>query len=225
MSTESARERYLKDVGACILRDRNADYGDPEDNFRDIAAFWSIQFEKKLKMPFSPEDVAIAMDHVKNSRIKTSPDKLDHWIDKGGYAGCGYGIVSRRGEGPAGVASKNPRGEAFKAGDRVLVDCGFEQEQQGTVCWVSIGFVTVVLDGEYGTRQVAPRQLRPLRDAPTFSRGDRVWVDHPIYGRCRGTINGFDEHNKAYCAVSLDVQQGYSIVHEGSLSPLIDEAA
>lgn len=172
MSTKAARERYLKDVEACILRDRNADYGDPEDNFRDIAAFWNIQFEKKLKVPFSPEDVAIAMDHVKNSRIKTSPDKLDHWIDKGGYAGCGYGIVAKAAEqpGPIGKASENPRSKAFKA-------------------------------------------------------GDRVWVDHPVYGRCRGTIDGFDEHNKAYCAVSLDATHGCSLVHEGSLSPLIDEAA
>jgi hypothetical protein len=35
---------------------------------------------------------------VKLSRIKTSPDNLDHWHDMAGYAACGGGIIMRKKE-------------------------------------------------------------------------------------------------------------------------------
>lgn len=150
MSTRGAREEYIREVGNCILQDRNADYGDPEDNFKDIAEFWSIQFERKLKAPFTAADVAVAMDHVKNSRIKTSPEKLDHWVDKGGYAGCGYGIVAKA--------------EASKVG-RVIVDHPVYGKVRGTfdpAAYDGDGYLRVTIDGTAYTCTVHKDTCTPV---------------------------------------------------------------
>jgi hypothetical protein len=48
-------------------------------------------------------DVAIFIDLVKTSRLAWSPDKADSWVDKAGYAACGYDCaVSGSGEDWAG---------------------------------------------------------------------------------------------------------------------------
>lgn len=68
-----------------VMKDRNSAYGDPEDNFGDIAAFWSTY----LDHPITSYDVAAMMILVKCSRMKTSPFATDHWVDAAGYAACG----------------------------------------------------------------------------------------------------------------------------------------
>ena len=64
-------------------------YSDCEDNFAVIAQLWSVY----KGQTFTPADVAAMMVCVKLSRIKSSPDHLDSWLDLGGYAVCGAGIV------------------------------------------------------------------------------------------------------------------------------------
>lgn len=97
--------------------DRNVDYGDPNDDFRRTAAYWSIHAGAVLRRRFhelhqmgyttlnettalqvvdnlfDPWDVAIMMNLLKSSRLSWSPHKKDHWVDTAGYAGCGWDCV------------------------------------------------------------------------------------------------------------------------------------
>lgn len=71
--------------------DRNAQYGDPQQDFKRTAAFWTEIFGVKVE----PHQVALAMAALKISRACWSPDKRDHWLDLAGYARCGYLCISR----------------------------------------------------------------------------------------------------------------------------------
>jgi len=86
-NTKEARRQVLEEAMEAVTKDRNLDYGNPEDNFKTIAAFWEIY---KPGYTFTATDVAVMMDLVKTSRIMTSPKKIDHWVDKAGYSACGY---------------------------------------------------------------------------------------------------------------------------------------
>jgi len=79
------REDILDAAKMIVSSDRNVDYGTPEDNFKQIAALWSV-YKGTL---FSPADVAVMMLLLKVARLGTSPAKLDHWVDIAGYAACG----------------------------------------------------------------------------------------------------------------------------------------
>ena len=91
MSETTERERILNTAVECVMTDRNATHGNPEDNFRDIARYWSTYLGYEVK----PHDVAAMMILVKVSRMATSPLKDDHWIDAAGYAACGYEVATR----------------------------------------------------------------------------------------------------------------------------------
>lgn len=79
------RERILAEATLIVMKDRNADYGTPEQNFGKIAELW----EAYKGVPFEPHDVAVMQILLKVARISTSPAKVDHWIDIAGYAACG----------------------------------------------------------------------------------------------------------------------------------------
>lgn len=84
----SGRERVLALALEAVTKDRNIDYGNPEDNFADIAGLWNSYFQGKSVI--SPTDVAVAMILMKVARIRTSPMNEDHWVDIAGYAACGF---------------------------------------------------------------------------------------------------------------------------------------
>lgn len=87
------RKQLLEEATKCVLHDRNATHGEPEDNFRTIATYWTeylraagvLQEDTRVRS----EDVAALMVLHKVSRLATSPEKPDHWIDIAGYAACG----------------------------------------------------------------------------------------------------------------------------------------
>lgn len=89
MTVGMTRAAILGDALDAVSHDRNQYYGSPEDNFQDIADLWNIQFSQILSGKFEAHHVAQAMIHVKQSRLKTSPDKGDHYVDIAGYAACG----------------------------------------------------------------------------------------------------------------------------------------
>jgi len=94
-----AADRRLKILGMieqCVCRDRMNVHGEAEDNFADIATLWNVLLKRKLAAPIGPLDVAMCMIAVKLSRMVTSPNSPDNWIDAGGYATCGGGIVLQR---------------------------------------------------------------------------------------------------------------------------------
>ena len=87
--SEEHRRAVLLEAEEAVCSDRNADYGDPEDNFNDIAELW----EAYKKVPFTRADVALMMTLVKVARARISPELKDHWVDLAGYAACGYGAA------------------------------------------------------------------------------------------------------------------------------------
>lgn len=85
------RQQCLDKASKIVNTDRNSKYGEPENNFADIAAYWTTYLRKKLKtdMPLTAPDVAIMSALIKVSRLQNTPDHEDSWIDIAGYAACG----------------------------------------------------------------------------------------------------------------------------------------
>lgn len=79
------RSTTLTTAEELINGDRAATYGDPAENFTRIADLWNAQFGHKLTEKFTATDVALALVHLKLSRLAVTPDHADSWID-----GCGY---------------------------------------------------------------------------------------------------------------------------------------
>ena len=67
---------------AKVLEERRDDYGDPADQFKAIAARWSIT----LGMPVSPAQVALCMIDLKLTRLGYDPRHVDSVVDVIGYA-------------------------------------------------------------------------------------------------------------------------------------------
>jgi hypothetical protein len=89
------RRESLKEVEACVCKDRQNTYGDAEDNFAHIAAIASVVLADRLKEPLTALDVAAFSAAIKLARIRSSPHHGDNWTDLAGYAVCGAGIVKR----------------------------------------------------------------------------------------------------------------------------------
>lgn len=84
------RKEILEDAIHLIYNDRQADYGTPQDNFKRIAALWSVVLETEIK----EWQVALCMNQVKVARLIQSPTKLDGWIDGAAYMGIGGELVT-----------------------------------------------------------------------------------------------------------------------------------
>lgn len=79
------REDILEKARQCVCGDRDHQYGSPEDNFNQIARFWSVYLHSDL----TSCDVANMMILFKLARNMTGEPKLDNWVDIAGYAACG----------------------------------------------------------------------------------------------------------------------------------------
>ena len=67
---------------AKVLEERRDEYGDAADQFKAIAARWSIT----LDMPVSPAQVALCMIDLKLARLAYDPRHVDSIVDVIGYA-------------------------------------------------------------------------------------------------------------------------------------------
>jgi hypothetical protein len=92
----SHRENLLAKASKIVAGDRQDDYGDPSDNYKTVAAMWSVYLEKTRKHrdtdcpPVLPHDVAIMMVLLKTVRIAHQGGHADSWVDLAGYAACGW---------------------------------------------------------------------------------------------------------------------------------------
>lgn len=88
MSTDrpTYKADLLDEAKRLVCGDRNAQYGDPTQDFDRVAAMWTALFGRT----FTNHEVAMAMACLKLSRLTHSPDKADSWADLAGYAACGY---------------------------------------------------------------------------------------------------------------------------------------
>lgn len=116
----SVRRELLNEAADLVDGDRNAQYGDPNQDFLRTGRFWSVYLagvaERKLSDPgcevsyifdaetkddivrfigelIDPHDVAWMQVFLKGSRSTVSPGKRDHYADAAGYAACGYHTV------------------------------------------------------------------------------------------------------------------------------------
>jgi hypothetical protein len=78
---DPVRVEVLREAERLTCGDRNKDYGDPVDNHKDIAAGWSVLLDTEV----SAQQVAMCMSWVKSCRTKTSPQKLDSYVDGAAY--------------------------------------------------------------------------------------------------------------------------------------------
>lgn len=87
---EINRKTILETAEACVCRDRQDQYGKPEDSFSEIAMLWTAYTGNDI----SPVDVAQMMILLKVARAKGNPKHQDNWIDIAGYAACAGEIAA-----------------------------------------------------------------------------------------------------------------------------------
>lgn len=96
VDTPNPRADLLQKALKIVTQDRNAQYGDPEDNFAKIAEYWNgylrqrFSRDNKFWVRLQPHDVAILMVLMKVARLAHSPFHEDSWEDIAGYAACGF---------------------------------------------------------------------------------------------------------------------------------------
>lgn len=110
----SARGDLLDEAKVLIDGDRNAQYGDPNQDFRRTGILWSTylhgvlerklaeaglevipELEEIIATLVDPWDVAWMQVLLKSSRSTVSPFKRDHYTDGAGYCGCGWDCVPK----------------------------------------------------------------------------------------------------------------------------------
>lgn len=79
--TITKREEILQAALQCVMKDRQATHGKPENSFADIAHLWSWF----TGHTFTPYEVAVMMSLMKMARIKGNPDHEDSKTDLAGY--------------------------------------------------------------------------------------------------------------------------------------------
>jgi len=89
------RQHLLEEAMRITHRDRNSNYGNPEDNFQTIADLWNGYWNCRVKskggaqfMQFNSADVAIMSMLIKVARLGNSQGHHDSAVDVAGYAAC-----------------------------------------------------------------------------------------------------------------------------------------
>lgn len=92
------RSKLLNEAMKITHHDRNANYGNPEDNFKHIAKLWTAYLQVGLEarmqgklikdFAFSSVDVAIMNMLIKVARLGNNPAHHDSAVDIAGYAAC-----------------------------------------------------------------------------------------------------------------------------------------
>lgn len=93
------RSEILSSAADCVLRDRAATHGEPEDGFEAIEAVWQALDMARGKRSRAASDVALYLAGLKLVRAATNPEHIDNWVDLAGYAACG-GEIATEGNGP-----------------------------------------------------------------------------------------------------------------------------
>lgn len=95
---QKQERKFLTARKKCVCEDRNGQYGEPEDNFKNIAAYWEVYLRNNCVIQGTdvcvrPADVAMMMALFKIARIETAcmPSE-DSYVDAAGYIACAGGI-------------------------------------------------------------------------------------------------------------------------------------
>lgn len=96
-----SKARVLE-IAAAAVADRGLNYGKSEDNFNRIAALWNCWIKIRYGEPIDMAGIPITLDaidvtqmcgYIKDARLANTPNHLDSWVDKAGYAACGANII------------------------------------------------------------------------------------------------------------------------------------
>lgn len=84
------RIQLLQSAAHIVSADRNKAYGNPEDNFANIAAYWNAYLTQahQVDIVLTPQDIAHMMILMKMARLATNPLHYDSLLDVAGYAAC-----------------------------------------------------------------------------------------------------------------------------------------
>ena len=85
----TARETILDGARKAVLTERNATYGEPDQDFKRAAAIASVATGKEI----TAADIALIQIAVKLSRLNHSPGHLDSCINIAGYIACYYEVI------------------------------------------------------------------------------------------------------------------------------------
>lgn len=90
------REQLLREAIGIVSNDRNKAYGNPEDNFKNIAVYWSqhLTASTGIEITVTALDVAHMNILQKMARLSTNPTHHDSTVDVAGYAACAAGCVA-----------------------------------------------------------------------------------------------------------------------------------
>lgn len=90
------RQVLLQEAFNITSSDRNKAYGNPEDNFQNIADRWNLLLRCRFpvactnpEFEITSQDVALMMIDMKLARLSTNPLHRDSLVDIAGYAACG----------------------------------------------------------------------------------------------------------------------------------------
>lgn len=106
------RESILDGARQCVLRERNATYGEPDQDFTRTAdvlsalGFCRTVGGQVIPRTLTGADIAQLMIALKLSRLAWSPTYKDNWVDIAGYAACGYETATMRESAKADVPMK-----------------------------------------------------------------------------------------------------------------------
>lgn len=82
------RGEVLDNARECVCKNRNDSYGEPEDNFRNIANLWNDYLLQKYDFKkITPVDIGILMALLKIARMAGKPND-DNYVDAIGYLAC-----------------------------------------------------------------------------------------------------------------------------------------
>lgn len=96
----SAREKVLRAAGHCVMHDRNASYGEPDQDFTRTADVLNALGFSRNGRELMGFDIAHLMIALKLSRLSWNPAHFDSWVDIAGYAACGYETAELRKDEP-----------------------------------------------------------------------------------------------------------------------------
>lgn len=88
----------LEEAEHITSRERNEDYGHPEDDFAKVVGMVNAAFKHKLSTPFEVEDWPLIMNMVKIAREIHKP-KRDNRVDGAGYWNTLQMIIDRKANG------------------------------------------------------------------------------------------------------------------------------
>ncbi len=92
------RADFLYKARDIICKDREGQYGAPEDTFGIIAEMWTAYLGSEV-ITITPQDVACMMALLKIARIRNSfRYHEDSWVDAIGYMACGGEIAAKEEE-------------------------------------------------------------------------------------------------------------------------------